>query len=389
MLSKPAAMGAAQPRCRQQEKPKVFGGNKRDGSKDSCLAAKTDWEGALLGQHALVQAHHELRVRGGGGAAVLHKVLRAVHLERRPLPHHKALRLQRAARTQRGQHVAHARRHAGALARGLGLDGGEVLRVERRDVAAKHVHAPRAVQRAAAPQHKHAARVQQVRAALVHVRHGQRLRGRQHQRAVRRLDAPVAACVVQRVQIGVDGAAQRLHGCGHELVAHRDALVCVHVLGATAQRGALYGAQRPQRQVAQRVGEQQLAGQARRGRRVEQAELLERGRHLLLQLRARLVQPRPQRPLDRQLGQQRRAGGRVGCAVQVAQLVHHRHRHGVHPDAPLALAVGVQQRALHVRDGPLHHVLLVRDLHGKRLVGVARGQSQQVCRAVEEVAVEG
>lgn len=58
------------------------------------------------------------------------------------------------------------------------------------------------------------------------------------------------------------------------------------------------------------------------------------------------------------------------------------------PDPALPVGVGVEQRALHVRDRRADDALLVRHLHREGLVGVAGGQGQQVGGAVEEVAVE-
>jgi hypothetical protein len=78
------------------------------------------------------------------------------------------------------------------------------------------------------------------------------------------------------------------------------------------------------------------------------------------------------------LAQQRCAGGPIRGLEHVRQLVDNGNRQRVHPDASLAVAAGVQQRALHVGHHARHKALLVADLDCKRLVGVARGQRQQI-----------
>jgi hypothetical protein len=78
------------------------------------------------------------------------------------------------------------------------------------------------------------------------------------------------------------------------------------------------------------------------------------------------------------LAQQGGAGGSICCLENIRQLIHDGHGQGVHSDASLAAAAGVQQSTLHIPHHSRHQALLVANLDGERLVGVARGQRQQV-----------
>ena len=60
----------------------------------------------------------------------------------------------------------------------------------------------------------------------------------------------------------------------------------------------------------------------------------------------------------------------------------------VHSDAPLALAVGIQEGTLHVEHRIRCHVLLHVDLNCKGLIRMTVGNHQQILTADEEVSIE-
>mmetsp|Transcript_4560 Transcript_4560/g.8263 ORF Transcript_4560/g.8263 Transcript_4560/m.8263 type:complete len:321 (-) Transcript_4560:785-1747(-) len=165
-------------------------------------------------------------------------------------------------------------------------------------------------------------------------------------------------------------------------------LVHRQFVGGAAEGIALDQSQSPQHDVPHGFGEGDPIRRRTQRISLQDPELFQRRRQSLTHHLSRFLESTGQRFFDDQFGQERGGCRAIDAAVHLVQFRDDGHGKRVHANTALAIAVGVQQRALHVRGGSRQYGFLQCKLHGKGFVRVARRESQEIGGSIEEVAME-